>query len=180
MTRSRFVGFVVGVSLSVAATVHADPVSDWNSIAVSAVTVGRGGPPGLLDLAVVHTAMHDAVQAIEGKFQPYHYAGSGTGSPAAAAVAAAHRALVLIYPGQAAALTATYNAYIAAHGLAGDPGLAVGDAAAAAVHAAHYRPVLAIPPYFGSTEIGEWRSPVPMGFLYLAYSTPFALNRVDQ
>jgi hypothetical protein len=180
MTRSRLIGLVLGLSLSVAATVQAGPVSDWNAIAVSAVTVGRAGPPGLLDLALVHAAMHDAVQAIEGKFQPYHYAGSGSGSPAAAAVAAAHRTLVLLYPGQAPALDAAYAAYLGAHGLAGDPGLAVGEAAAAAVHAAHYRPVLAIPPYFGVAEIGEWRSPVPMGFLYLAYSTPFALNRIDQ
>jgi hypothetical protein len=181
MTRTRLVGFVVGLALSVATTVHADPVTDWNGIAVSAVTIGRGGPPGLLDLAVVHTAMHDAVQAIEGRYRPYHYAGAGSGSTAAAAVAAAHRALVLLYPGQAGALDATYNAYLAEHGLAGDPGLAVGEAAAASVHAAHYRPVLVVPAHpIDSTGVGEWRSPVPMGFLYLAYSTPFTLNRADQ
>jgi len=27
---------------------------------------------GLLDVAVVHTAMHDAIQAIHGRFEPYH------------------------------------------------------------------------------------------------------------
>lgn len=180
MTRARLIGVVVGLSLSWSGAAQADPVTDWNAIAVSAVTIGRAGPPGLLDLAVVHAAMHDAVQAIEGKYRPYHYSGAGSGSPAAAAVAAAHRALVLIYPGQAVGLDATYNAYVAANGLGGDPGLAVGEAAAISVHAAHYRPVLSIPSYFGGTEIGEWRSSVPMAFLYLAYSAPFTLKSIDQ
>lgn len=184
MTRTRLIAVVVGVGLSWSAAAHADPVTDWNAFAVAAVSrpapIGRPGPPGLLDLAVVHAAMHDAVQAIQGRFRPFHYSGTGSGSPGAAATAAAHRALVLIYPAQAAALTATYDAYVAAHGFAGDPGLAVGQAAAIVVFSGQYRPVVALPPYFGSTGIGEWRSPVPMAFLQLSFERPFTLNRIDQ
>jgi hypothetical protein len=59
-----------------AAPVNADPVSDWNAITMmyvfgdssAGVPVGRGGPPGLLDVALVQVAVHDAVQAIEGRF----------------------------------------------------------------------------------------------------------------
>ena len=181
MTRRRIAGLVLAVGMLGAAPVQADPVTDWNEKAVAAVTAGRPGPIGLLDLAVVHAAMHDAVQAIQGRFQPFHYAGSGTGSPAAATVAAAHRTLELIYPGQEAGLDAQYAAYLLAHPeLVGDPGLAVGVLAANAVHAAHYRPVNTPPSYFGTIGIGEWRSAVPMGFLQLAFEQPFTLNRIDQ
>jgi len=176
----RCIGFTLVLGLLCAAPAQADPVSDWNAIAVAAATAGRPGPPGLMDLAVMHAAMHDAVQAIQGRFQPFHYAGTGSGSPEAAAVAAAHRALVLIYPAQAAAIDALYGPYLVAHGLVGDPGLAVGEAAALSVYAAQYRPVNTPPSFFGSTGIGEWRSAVPMAFLQLAFETPFTLNRIDQ
>ena len=56
------------LGLCVAATAQADPVTHWNGITVNAVTAGRGGPPGLLDIALVHLAVHDAVQAIEGRW----------------------------------------------------------------------------------------------------------------
>lgn len=188
MSRMRRIGVSLALGLLCAAPSQADPVSDWNAKAVAAASVatpgvGRPGPPGLMDLAVVHAAMHDAVQAIQGRFRPFYYDGTGSGSPAAAAVAAAHRALVMIYPLQQAGptgLDAQYAAYIALHGLGGDPGLAVGEAAAIAVVTAHYRPVNTPPSFFGSTGIGEWRSAVPMAFLQLAFETPFTLNRIDQ
>ena len=184
MSRLRRVGFALVLGLLCAAPAQADPVSDWNAIAVVAaskpVPTGRGGPHALLDLAVVHAAMHDAVQAIEGSYKPYHYAAAGTGSPAAAAAAAAHRALMLLYPDptQQATFDAHYAPYLALY--AGDPGLAVGEAAAQAVYAAHYRPIIAVDEYFGIDEIGQWRSPAALRFHYLAFSTPFTLKRVDQ
>src|SRR5688572_20550334 len=71
-------GLLVTASLAAAVPAHADPVSDWNAVTMlyvvgnpPAVPVGRGGPPGLLDIALVHAAVHDAVQAIEGRFRPY-------------------------------------------------------------------------------------------------------------
>ena len=69
------VGLVAVLSLagtqSGTATVVHLPVTFWNNVAAQAVTIGRAGPPGLLDLAIVHLAVHDAVQAIEGRFEPY-------------------------------------------------------------------------------------------------------------
>lgn len=186
MSRARTAGLVVGLCLWLTPSAAlADPVTDWNARIVAAATAGRAGPPGLMDIALVHLAMHDAVQAIEGDYQPYHYtnpAALGAGSPAAAAIAAAHRALVLLYPAQAAGLDAAYAIDIAPY--AGDPGIAVGEAAAVALHSAHYRPLIPTVPYFGVEEIGQWRStatpPAPMAFYFLALCPPFALNRVDQ
>ncbi len=84
---------------------NADAVTDWNAIAVLAVASGRPGPIGIVDLALVHAAVHDAVQAIEGRFQPYHVKISGApGSPAAAAAAAAYGVLSRFLPGSSRCL----------------------------------------------------------------------------
>ena len=178
----RLAVLFAGLSLAWAQPAQADPVTYWNGVTVSAVTTGRPGPPGLLDIALVQSAVHDAVQAIERRFEPYHYdpVRRRAGSRAAAVAAASHRVLVLLYPGQQAGLDSTYNLYLADHALAGDAGLAVGEAAAAALHANHYRPTLPVTPFFGGTQVGEWRSAVPMAFHFLAFSDPFTLKRVDQ
>ncbi len=186
-------GIVVGTCLIWAAPVRADVVSDWNAVtllyvsgnpaATPPIPAGRGGPPGLLDVALVHLAMHDAVQAIEGKFRPYHYSDRskrGVGSPEAAAAAAAHRVLVLLYPGQQAPLDTLYTNYLTTHGLAGDPGLAVGEAAAVALHSNHYRAPVMLPAFFGEIETGKWRSAVPMAFLDLTVIEPYTLKRASQ
>ena len=119
--------------------------------------------------------MHDAVQAIEGKFRPYDYSDRrqrGVGSPEAAAAAAAHRVLVLLYSGQQASLDTVYDNYLKTNGLVGDPGLAVGEAAAVALYKSQYRKPLTLPDFFGGTEPGEWRSAVPMAFLELTETEP--------
>jgi hypothetical protein len=186
MPRStRLAGLVIGLCFSSVLSAQADPVTYWHNIATNAVNAGRPGPPGLLDMVIVQAAVHDAVQVIEGNFQAYHYSDPsklGHGSTTAAVAAAAHRALVLLYGAQPA-LEAEYASYVAANDLAGDEGLAIGEAAAIAVHGAHYRPPTTIlPPFTGNTDVGQWRSgtgPV-MAFLFLTSTKPFTLNRIDQ
>ena len=189
------IGLTVCLCLGVAAPARADVVSDWNAITLTYVAVGnpaatppipvgRTGPPGLMDIALVHLSIHDAVQAIEGRFEPFYYSDPtklGIGSRAAAAAAAAHRALVLIYPGQKTSLDTTYNNYLTSHGIsASDPGIAVGETSAQALYTNHYRAPIPTTPFFGGTEPGEWRSAVPMAFLELVYQTPFTLERNSQ
>jgi len=149
---------VVGF-LAPAGPADADAVTDWNAIAQQAIVVGRPGPPGALDSALVQAAVHDAVQAIEKRFEPYHVEVEGaTGAPEAAAVAAAHGVLVGLYPAQAAALDATYFDYLAQHGLGGDAGLAVGhEVAARILPLARRTPDPPPPPFVGAEEIGVWR-----------------------
>jgi hypothetical protein len=187
------------VWLGLASPAFADVVTDWNAITLLFVQggpgtppnppVGRAGPPALLDIALVQAAVHDAVQAIEGDYEPYAYRNKhayGVGSPAAAVAAAARGVLVRLYPTQAGAINARYDAYLLANGLVGDPGLAVGEAAAVELHTNHYRPEVAADPFFGSDGIGEWR-PVPpalpttpMAFLTLVYTDPFTLKSASQ
>jgi hypothetical protein len=162
---------------------NADAVTDWNEIAVKAAAAGRPGPPGLLDLAIVHAAAHDAAQAIERRFEPYAYSDpsrTGIGSVDAAVAAAAHRALVRIYPAQQKDLDPIYDAYLASHGLAGDPALATGTAAADLVYEKHYRPVTSVEPFYGRNTVGQWRSAAPMAAVYLASTQPFTLEEAAQ
>ena len=56
---------------------RADAVTDWHQIATDTLCSGpttppRFGPPsGIVDLAIVQIAVHDAVQSIGGKYKPY-------------------------------------------------------------------------------------------------------------
>jgi hypothetical protein len=140
----------------------ADTVADWNQITVDAVTVGRPGPIGLVDIALVQIAVHDAVQAIDRRFEPYHFETERAhGSRSAAAVAAAHGVLIGMYPAQAATLDAVYATYLADKGLTGDPGLEVGQQAAAEIlPLRRLNPNPLPPPFVGGNDAGVWR-PTP-------------------
>jgi hypothetical protein len=120
-----------------------DPVVYWNGVAEAAfaraVAAGRPGQVGGLDFAMVHVAVHDAVQAFEKRFSPYHseIPRPSGGSPAAAVAKAAHDVLVNLYPAQetaAGGLNAIYDSYLASNGLAAnDAGVFVGQHAAAGI-----------------------------------------------
>ena len=184
--RQASAALLVATCLGWASPAAADAVTDWNAIALRAATAGRPGPVGLLDVAVVHVAVHDAVQAFEGRFEPYVVAiPDAAGAPEAAVAAAAHGVLVAIYPSQQGALDTDYANYLAAHGLEGDPGLAVGQASAVAAQAL-YRPAPnpPLPPYVGGDAPGEWRPTpaafAPHAFTYLVATEPFTLLRPSQ
>ena len=201
MLRPRTLMAIVACThLALAATARADAVADWNLI--TAQTVGaaappRPGPSAFLDFAKVHVAIFDAVQAIEGDFEPYAGPIPGaTGSPEAAAAKAAHDVLVNSFPAQAASLDLTYTNYLASHGLnPADPGVAVGQQAAANVIAFRAGdgsfPNPPPPPFIGGTDPGVWRpttsylpgpppSGAPMAAEWLAFMVPYAIQSPDQ
>jgi hypothetical protein len=113
-------------------------------------------------MAMVHTAVYDAVEAIDKRFKPYHVQIPGaSGNPAAAAAKAAHDVLVNRFPAQAASLDTTYHAYLSNNGLAeNDPGVAVGAAAAGGIIALRANDG-SFPnpdvPFNGGTNPGDWR-----------------------
>ena len=87
------------------APVGADVIVDWNVHTAQAIATAAGarpGPSGLLDYAMVHLAMHDAIQAFQKRFEPYCGAiANASGSPIAAAATAAHDVLAARFPEQA-------------------------------------------------------------------------------
>jgi hypothetical protein len=86
---------VVGIPAERAA---ADVVHDWNVQALKFVS--PVGPPQARQLAIMHVAMHDAINSVTGEYETYgpKIAGPFGASPEAAGAAAAHRVLVSILP----------------------------------------------------------------------------------
>lgn len=186
--------WVIAIVAALASSARADAVSDWNAIAVQAtLTAGtaRPGPSGVIDVAMVHAAIYDAVQAIEGKYETYYVDIPGAdGSLIGATAKAARDVLISQFPAQAVALDATYQNYLVTHGIPlDDPGIAVGTAAAAGIIALRACdgsfPDPAPPPFIGGTGIGVWRptppanSPMNPG-PWLGVVTPFTMTRPSQ
>jgi hypothetical protein len=113
------------------------PVMDWNAHALQAtVTAGQGPLPQIRSLAIVHVAIHDALNALLPTFDTYLPVG---GAPAdasadAAVIAAAHEALKRLFPLQADDLGLKRSASLASCGTSDtNSGIGVGVAAADAV-----------------------------------------------
>ena len=111
----------------VALNVNADVITDWNIKAGEIVTESKlGTPPAIRAMAIVQTAVHDAVNAVK------------PGVSVDAAVAAANRAtLAKLMPAQQASIDSAYQAALVqiADGAAKTAGIAAGEQAAAAVFA---------------------------------------------
>jgi len=94
----RTAGWLMVVALGGATSpAGADVVTDWNAIAAQSILVSppaspaRGGGSAFLDFAMVHLAMHDAIQAFEKRYESYGpRITNAAGSAVAAAATAAH------------------------------------------------------------------------------------------
>ena len=131
------------VFLSVPGYARADTVTQWNQNAATAIYVTAAQPPNVsvLHMAMVQGAVYDAVNAIDGGHDGYlltSRVATPTDSKDAAAATAAYKMLAWIVPGQQSALQALYDASLAGipAGPAKTRGIAVGEAAAAAMIAA--------------------------------------------
>jgi hypothetical protein len=97
---------------------NARVITEWNAIGVSTAigTATVGGTARAFNyFAYEQAAVYNAVVGITRKYQLYQWSrlGPRNASPAAAAVAAAHRILVHYFPGSETALNNAYNASIA-------------------------------------------------------------------
>jgi len=141
----------------------ADPVMEWNDIARQLSVVPALAPVQQIRvMAIVHVAIHDAVNAITGEYDQYAPTepAPDAASPEAAAIAAAHRALVGIF-GASDFLTTRYAASLEAHDISpSDPGLAFGESVADGILALRQNDgaATAAYPYLppGAGMIGVW------------------------
>jgi hypothetical protein len=144
MSRHALAAALAGVVALVAPAVgSADTVTQWNQNAATAIYVTAGQPPNVsvLHMAMVQGAVYDAVNAIDGSREGYLLTprvATPTDSKDAAAATAAYKVLLNIVPVQQPALQPLYEATLAGipDGPAKTRGIAVGDAAAAAMIAA--------------------------------------------
>src|SRR5262245_60288454 len=182
--------FAVVTTLATTTPAKADVVTDWNAIMQATVTAPPTNPFFQARWgAIVQLAVFEAVNTIEGDYEPYLgvIAAPAWASPDAAAIAAAHRTLVTLRPGSAAALDALRAASLAAipDGQPKDAGIPAGEDAAAAM------PLLraddgwnAVVPYTPGTEPGDWQ-PTPPAFAPAILPgwgqvTPFGLEEGSQ
>jgi PAP2 superfamily len=147
----------------------ADTVVEWNLNAARAIFVTAGQPPqqSVPHLAMVHGAVYDAVNAIDGGHEGYLISSrlaTSSDSKEAAAATAAYRVLLNIVPAQQSVLDAQYAASLAAipDSVSKTRGIAVGEAAAAAMIAARTADGRFGPFRFAvGTAPGVWRPVLP-------------------
>lgn len=187
-----------------------DALRHWNDVALDATGLdhsplkpgetrvfGEQYGPGRSSraMAIVHIAMFDAMNAIEGDYQGYTDAGPARdGASIEAAIAlAAHDTLVALFPSQTDDLDATLVDDLSGvgDGRAKGDGIECGQAAARAIlaerasdGARHAEPRLGVE-FVTSDEPGKWRqdpisqAPLALGAHWGAV-TPFALRSGDQ
>src|SRR5438094_10672172 len=102
MRRQWIVGiFLVTAALSVVAVAHADVVTTWNEAALNAIRADKMPPPrASRALAILHVSIYDAVNGIDRTYEAYFVQSAVPASACkeAAASAAAHEALVTLFP----------------------------------------------------------------------------------
>jgi membrane-associated phospholipid phosphatase len=169
------------------------PVIDWNQVLLSIVNTPGAQPANVQptrNFAIVHAAIYDAVNSIDGTHEPYliEVRAPRGSSETAAADAAAHTALVALYPSQQSALDADYASELAQvpNGPAKDKGVHVGEQVASdlvAIRATDGSNVPA-PPFVAGTNPGDYRSTPPNfptpAFTTWGQVTPFVLDSGDQ
>jgi hypothetical protein len=152
---------------------HGNAVADWSTIALDAFTPSQGTNPMAQSrtFAILHAAIHDAVNAIDQRFEPYTpgLALAPGASVDAAVAAAAREVLVTLLPDQAAVVETAYDRTLSAlpDGAAKTAGIATGQAAARATmlrregdgHEAGTQPV-----YVPRPGPGEYQFTPPFNF----------------
>ena len=202
---------VVVLFLSLPGRANANAVIEWNATALSSAFAGGldnltfGCNDALHEsrmMAMMHVAIHDALNAIDNGTQPYAFDGHAPGaSPDAAVAAAAHDVLVATYPRMPGAIGLTPDAAISlveaayATALAAIPdgsakteGILIGRAAAAAIVALRAHDNAELPfiveGYVPGPNPGDFQSIPGSGSVvaapYWGQVTPFVLGSSSQ
>jgi len=172
-----------------------NPVVQWNRTLLGIVRTPGAQPPTVhatRSFALMHAAIYDAVDAIDGTHAPYAVVLPGVSRDAsqdAAAAAAAHDVLVALYPAFQAMLDARLQESLAEvpDGPARDEGIAVGETVAGqmlALRSDDGSNVMPAPFVFG-THPGDYMStppnfPAQPVFVHWSAVRPFGLESASQ
>ena len=93
---------------------RADVITDWNQKAIPIVTAYSLSAPAYRDMAIMHVAMFDCVNAIEPRYQPYKttFEADPKASKEAAAAVAAARVLSKLHPDAAPKIDPELKQYL--------------------------------------------------------------------
>src|SRR3954468_9234698 len=199
-------GIVLASTIPFASASAAEPAAmllQWNEHAVSAIYNLPGGAPagagqtppvGSIHLAMVETAVYDAVNAIDRGHEPYLRnlpRVSRSASKAAAVATAAHHVLVGLVPAFADNIKANLDAAYASslgtisNGGRKNAGVAIGAAVAAKMLANRANDGRFVPYSFTpGTGVGQWRPELPAfgsdPFAWVSNVKPFAIGRASR
>jgi hypothetical protein len=193
-TPSRRLLVSAGVLCAAAGAARADEVTDWHEHTLTAfVNAGTSPLVASRDAALVSSAVFDAVNGVERRYEPIHVTADAPrgASKRAAVVEAAYTVLVARFPSQSADLGAKRTASLDAissgsSGNSMERGLEWGQDVAEAILAWRstdgFTP--APPAFNGGTDVGEWR-PTPPSFAsgagpQFATMTPWGVEEPDQ
>jgi PAP2 superfamily len=181
---SALTAFLIGT------VAHADVVTEWNNAALDAIRAGHTPPPiASRSLAILHVSIYDAVNGIDRTHEPYLVQSEvpASASREAAASAAAHEALVTLFPAAASSFDALHAVILATipDGPYKVAGIVWGEFVAnqiLAVRANDGSDTIVPPP--GGSGPGVW-VPTPPAFLpYLlpqwGFVVPFAMSSSSQ
>lgn len=159
-----------------ALSAHADVVTDWNARANDIVIESKlGTPPAVRTMAMVQTAVDDAVREATSK--------PGTAVSIDAAVAAANRGVLLkLLPAQQAMTEAAYQAALAkiTDETARANGVAIGEKAAAAVIARRSTDVIAPDTWRPFATPGMYVPTAPAAATQWSQRTPWLMTGAAQ
>jgi hypothetical protein len=190
---SRTIGLA---TMAICVVARGDMVTEWNANAVHAVqAVLTPTPPiGARAMAIVQAAVYDAANGIAQEYEPYFVTEQAPpgARPEAAVAEAAYTVLVALMPTQKPNLDAELAVSLAE--IPGSQGNSVSIARGLAWGAHVANLILAwrstdglttpLPPYFGGTGPGVWRSipdgTLPGAFPQMAILTPFAIASPSQ
>src|SRR5437867_12337789 len=190
MKASKLFSYCALTAFLIGTLAHADVVTEWNNAALDAIRAGHTPPPiASRSLAILHVSIYDAVNGIDRTHEPYLVQSEvpASASREAAASAAAHDALVSLFPASASSFDALHATILATilDGPQKVAGIVWGEFVANQILAARANDGsdATVPPPGGSGP-GVW-VPTPPAFLpYLlpqwGFVTPFAMSSSSQ
>jgi membrane-associated phospholipid phosphatase len=175
------------------ASLSGQPVIDWNQVLLSIVNTPGAQPANIQptrNFAILHAAIYDAVNSIDRSHEPYLVSvrAPRDASETAAADAAAHTALVGLYPAEQTLIDADYAAELAQvpDSPAKDKGVRLGEQVASELLAirANDGSNVTPPPFIAGNAPGDYQL-TPPNFAAPVFTTwgqvtPFVLDRADQ
>jgi PAP2 superfamily len=190
MNTFKLLSWSTSAALLIGSLAHADGVTDWNAAALNAIRDGHTAPPiASRSLAILHVSIYDAVNGIARTHEFYLVpsAAPSSASREAAASAAAHKALVNLFPAGASGFNALHAAILATipDGPQKVAGVVWGEFVANQILAARANDGSdAILPPPGGSGPGVW-VPTPPAYLpcllpQWAFVRPFAMSSSSQ
>lgn len=190
LIRTAATSMAILALFTIPARAAADEVTHWNLVATTAAEAGATDP--LTEsrvFAILHLAIHDAINAVDRRFEPFAFRStpSPTASVDAAVAAAAQAVLAELLPAHAPAFTSALHDTLArvADGASRDLGVVIGRRAARAVLDARADDGAAREVVYAPRDVaGDYRPTppdlTPALFAHWGMVTPFALTASAQ